>query len=405
MPTAPDRAEGSRSTEEAQIFTAEHEALRSSIRRWVDSEIEPHVDEWEHDGIFPDDLFKRAGDLGFLGLHYPERWGGSGGDYLTSIVLAEELSRCGAAAILMALAVQTDMATPAINAFGTDWQKEHYLAPAIAGTKIAAIAITEPDAGSDVASIRTTAVLNGDEYVVNGAKMFITNGSRADFCSLVVKTDPKAGSAGISLLLVDLKRPGISVSKPLDKVGMRSSDTVGLTFDDVRVPARNLIGLTPGHGFAQLMNQLQYERLINAVLSVAQARVTLDATVDYVRQREAFGRPLGDLQVVAHKLADVATELEAAHALVYTVVQEVGSGEFSDRRVSMAKKYGAQVQGRVADTCVQLHGGLGFMNESRIARQWRDCRLQRIGAGADEVMNEIIAKRMGLGTRRSGRGA
>src|SRR5699024_9644057 len=184
VPPAPDGAEGSRSTEEAQILTAEPEASRSLIRRWVDSAIEPHVEEWERDRVTPDDLFQRAGALGILGLHYPERWGGSGGDYLTSIVLAEELSRCGAAAIPMALAVQTDMATPAINAFGTDWQKEHYLAPAIAGTKIAAIAITEPDAGSDVASIRTTAVLNGDEYVVNAAKMFIKHGSRADFRSL-----------------------------------------------------------------------------------------------------------------------------------------------------------------------------------------------------------------------------
>ncbi|MDJ0490922.1 acyl-CoA dehydrogenase family protein [Rhodococcus qingshengii] len=379
------------------MFTDEHHALRKVIRRWVEQELEPHVDAWEEEGNFPDSVFRRAGELGLLGLHYDEKWGGSGGDYLTAVVLAEELSRCGCGAIPMALAVQSEMATPAIARFGTDWQKENYLAPAIAGTKIAAIAITEPGAGSDVAGIRSRAVRDGDDYLISGSKTYITNGTRADFMTFVATTDTSAKHRGIGLFLIDTDLPGFSVARKLKKVGMRSSDTAEIFLDNVRVPARNLIGEQEGKGFSQLMAQLQLERLVNAVLSVSQAQVSLDETIEFVRNRKAFGSPLGAHQVVAHKLADAATELAAARALVYSVAQQVEDGVPDDLTVSMAKKYAAQVQCRVADTCVQLHGGAGYMDEYRVSRQWRDSRLQRIGAGADEVMNEIIAKRLGIG--------
>lgn len=378
------------------MFTDEHDALRQVIRRWVSVELEPNVDDWEQSGHFPDDVFHRAGDLGLLGLHYPEQWGGSGGDYLATVVLAEELSRCGCGALPMAIAVQTDMATPAIASFGTDWQKENYLSPAISGNKIAAIAITEPDAGSDVASIRTRARRDGDDYVISGSKTYITNGTRADFCTLVATTNPDAGHRGIGLFLVDTDSSGFYAARKLDKVGMRSSDTAELVLDSVRVPARNLIGEVEGQGFKQLMAQLQMERLINAVLSVSQAAVTLEETLKYVQQRQAFGGALASQQVVRHKLADAATELAAAKALVYSNVESVDNGRPDDLQVSMAKKYAAQVQCRVADVCVQLHGGAGYMDEYRVSRQWRDSRLQRIGAGADEIMNEIISKRLGL---------
>ncbi|MEZ0050248.1 alkylation response protein AidB-like acyl-CoA dehydrogenase [Mycobacterium sp. MAA66] len=379
------------------MFTEEHESLRKSIRRWVSQELEPHVDEWEATGHFPDSVFRRAGELGLLGLHYPEEYGGAGGDYLAAVILAEELSRCGCGAIPMALAVQTDMATPAIARFGTEWQKHAYLAPAISGEKIAAIAITEPGAGSDVAAIRTRARRDNDSYVITGSKTYITNGTRADFCTLVATTDPSARHRGIGLFLVDTDLPGFSVARKLSKVGMRSSDTAELFLDEVRVPARNLIGEVEGQGFAQLMSQLQMERLINAVLSVSQASVALEETIEYVKNRHAFGAPLATQQVVAHKLADAATELAAAKAFVYSAAIKVGQGVPEDLEISMVKKYAAQVQCRIADVCVQLHGGAGYMDEYRVSRQWRDSRLQRIGAGADEVMNDIIAKRLGLG--------
>jgi alkylation response protein AidB-like acyl-CoA dehydrogenase len=380
--------------------TREHVALRSAIRRFVDREIVPHVAAWEEDGYFPNSIFKRLGELGYLGIRYPLEVGGGGGDYLTAVILAEELSRCGAGAIPMAVAVQTEMATPAIHMFGTTEQKENYLRPALSGSKIAAIAITEPDAGSDVASISTTARREGDSYLLSGRKTFITNGARADFCTLVATTDKKAKHAGIGLFLVDTNLPGFSTGRPFIKVGMRSSDTVELSLDNVRIPAANLIGGIEGQGFGQLMAQLQFERIINAVLSVSQARHGLAITIEYIKQRHAFGRPIGSFQAAAHKIADVATELAAAYSLTYSAISQVVLGnEADDTTVSMAKKYAAQVQGRVADLCVQLHGGMGYMEETLVNRQWRDSRLQRIGAGADEVMNEIISKRLGLGER------
>lgn len=378
------------------IFTPEHDELRASVRRFVGAELSPNVDAWEDAGSFPDSVFRRAGELGFLGLHYPEQWGGSGGDLAAEIVFVEEIAKAGCGAIAMALAVQTDMATPALGEFGTDDQKERYLRPAIAGTKIAAIAITEPDAGSDVAAITTRAALDGDVWRVTGTKMYVTNGVRADFLTCVVKTDPSAGHAGISLLLLDCDLPGVTVSRKLRKLGMWASDTAEISLDDVAVPASNLIGMEPGRGFAQLMWQLQYERMSGAAASLGYAEVILDETIEFAKVRRAFGRAIAGHQVVAHSLADAATELAAARALVYDTAWRILQGEYPVAEISMSKKYSAQVLNRLVDACLQVHGGMGYMHESRVSRAFRDVRLQRIGAGTDEIMNEVIAKRLGI---------
>jgi alkylation response protein AidB-like acyl-CoA dehydrogenase len=376
------------------IFTAEHDQLRSAVRRFVDTEVRPHVDGWEAAGHFPDDLFRRCGELGFLGLHFPTRWGGGDGDLATGLVFVEELARCGAGAIPMAISVQTHMATPALAEFGTDDQRERWLRPAIAGTKIGAIAITEPDAGSDVAAIRTRAVRDGDVWRVNGRKMFITNGTRADFLTLVAKTDPAAGHHGVSLLIVDTTLPGVRVSRRLEKLGMHSSDTAEIALDDVAVPATDLIGLEPDQGFAQLMWQLQYERLAGAAACVGHAAQTLADTIVYARERQTFGRPIAQHQVIAHKLADAATELSAARALLYSTAWAVMQGDYPVVEISMCKKYCAQVQNRLVDACLQVWGGAGYLEETGIPRAFRDARLQRIGGGTDEIMNEVIAKRL-----------
>src|SRR4051812_35208521 len=261
------------------IFSPEHDELRAAVRRFVAAEVRPNVEEWEAAGYFPDALFRRCGELGFLGLHFPTRWGGSDGDLATGLLFVEELARCGAGAIPMAISVQTHMATPALAEFGTDDQRERWLRPAIAGTKIGAIAITEPDAGSDVAAIRTRAVRDGDVWRISGRKMFITNGTRAHFLTLVVKTDPDAAHSGVSLFIVDTSLPGVSVSRRLEKLGMHSSDTAEIALDDVPVAAADLIGLEPGRGFQQLMWQLQYERLSGAAACVGHAAQTLDETI------------------------------------------------------------------------------------------------------------------------------
>jgi alkylation response protein AidB-like acyl-CoA dehydrogenase len=380
------------------IFTPEHDELRGAVRRFVEKELAPNVDEWEEARFFPDWVFERCGELGFLGLHYPEQWGGAGGDLAAEIVFIEELARAGTAAIAMAVSVQTDMATPALGEFGTDDQKERYLRPAIAGEKIAAIAVSEPDAGSDVAAITTRAERDGDTWIINGRKFFITNGARADFMTLVAQTQPGAGHSGISLFLVDTDLPGVSVSRTLDKLGMRSSDTAEIVLDDVHVPHANLIGLEPGRGFSQQMWQFQYERTSTAAACVGHAGWVLEQTIAYAKERRAFGKPIAEHQVIAHMLADAATELEAGKALLYDTVWRILQGEYPVAEISMAKKYCAQMQNRLVDACLQVHGGAGYMAEFPVSRAFRDARLQRIGAGTDQIMNEIIAKRLDIRT-------
>lgn len=377
------------------VFTGEHQEVRRTIRKFVETEITPHVEEWEKQGYFADWVFPRMGELGFLSLRYPEKYGGAGGDYFMGIVLAEEMARCGVGGLPMAVAVQTDMATPPIMQFGTGEQIKKYLMPALRGEKVACLGITEPNAGSDVASIETRAVRDGGHWVINGRKIFITNGVRADFITLVAKTSPDLGYNGVSLFLVDKGTPGFTVTRKLSKVGMRSSDTAEILFEDCRVPAENLLGVE-NRGFRQIMWELQGERLIGAAGAVAAAQKTFEKALEYARRRTQFGRPLVGFQVVAHKLAEMATEVEAARQLVYSTARKFAAGEYPVREISMAKLVGAQVSHRVADTALQIHGGYGYMMEYDVQRAWRDSRLNRIGGGTDEIMKEVIAKTLGL---------
>ena len=377
------------------LFTDEHEELRRSIRAFVEKELRPHAEEWEEAKDFPDHVFARMGELGFLGLHFDEADGGSGGDYLTMLVLAEEMARCGSGGVSMAVSVQCEYVTPPIARFGTPEQKARWLRPAIEGRRIGALGITEPGAGSDVAGITTKAIRDGDEYVVNGRKTFITNGCRADFLLLVAKTDPTQRHAGISLLLVDTDTPGFHVTRRLDKVGMLSSDTAELAFEDMRVPAASLLG-EEGAGFNQIMWELQGERLSAAAGACAGAQHTLESTIEYVQHREAFGKRIADFQSTRHKLAEMQTMIDAARALTYETAWRVQLGEYPVRAITEAKLLATRVHFEVADTCLQLHGGMGYMMEMPVQRAWRDSRLARIGAGADEVMLDYIAKAMGV---------
>jgi alkylation response protein AidB-like acyl-CoA dehydrogenase len=377
------------------LFTDEHDALRAQVRRFAEEELAPHAIEWERDGDFPNWVLKRMGELGFLGVRYPPELGGQGGDWGHAIVIAEEMARAGVASVGMAAAVQAEMATPPIHRFGTDEQKARYLAPAIRGERIVCLAITEPGAGSDVAAIETSAVRDGDGWVINGRKTFITNGVRADFCVLVTRTDKPSGYDGFSLFLVDSDLPGYQVSRKLDKLGMRASDTAELVFDDVRVPEAALLG-TEGKGFYQIMWELQGERLIGVAGSVAGAWLAFEKTLEYAKQRTAFGRSIGSFQVQRHRFAEMATELEAARQLTYDTALRWERGEYPVKEISMAKLYGGIVVNRVMNECLQVHGGYGYSTEFWIERAWRDARLIRIGGGTDEIMREVVSKLMGV---------
>ncbi len=378
------------------IFTDEHEQLRDSIRRFVIKELQPHAEEWE-ETTFPDWVFERMGELGFLGLDKPEHYGGQGGDYYTSLVLAEEMVHAHCGGVGMGIAVHTDMAMPPILAFGTEEQKQEWVVPAIRGSKILCLGITEPDAGSDVAGIKTRAVhdeTNG-EYVINGSKTYITNGHRAHAIVLVTKTDPDAGYDGFTLFLVPMDSPGVIREKRLEKLGMHASDTALLAFQDVRVPESAVLGRA-GKGFYHVMWELQGERLIGAAGSVAGAQHVFDRTLQYGKDRTAFGRPIGRFQAIRHKFAEMATKIETARQMVYTTAWRFHNGEYPVREITMAKLYAARIACEVADECIQIHGGNGYMKEYGIERSWRDLRLNRIGAGTDEIMLDLIGRSYGL---------
>jgi alkylation response protein AidB-like acyl-CoA dehydrogenase len=378
--------------EAAMPFTAEHDALRETVRDFVARELRPHADEWEAAEYFPDTVFPRMGELGLLGLRYPEEYGGQGGDYWSAIVLAEEMARCGSGGVGMAVSVQAEMATPPIFKFGSEEQKQRYLMPAIRGEKVAALGITEPDSGSDVAGVRTRAVRHNGGWRINGSKLFITNGVRCDFIVLVVRTGTQEeGAKGITLFLVDRQTPGFEVSRKLKKLGMHSSDTAELSFHDVDVPESAVLGEI-GQGFYHLMWELQGERLIGSAGSIAGAEVMFEETLRWCKGREAFGRPIAKFQVNRHKLVDLHTDICIAKNYVYSVAERWNNGEYPVAEISMAKLFVGQVTSRVADTCLQLHGGFGYMAEAHVSRYFRDSRLIRIGAGTDEVMKEIIAK-------------
>jgi citronellyl-CoA dehydrogenase len=382
------------------IFTDEHEDLRESMKSWVLKELAPHAEEWE-ESYWPDSVLHRMAELGYVGLCFPEEYGGQGGDYYYSLVRAECLSYANSGGLGMGLAVHTDMVLPPIELLGTEEQKQRYLVPGIKGEKIACLGITEPGAGSDVAGIRTTARRDGDEYVINGSKIFITNGARADFILLVTKTDPDAGHDGVTLFIVDLKDedgnhvPGFTVSRTLDKLGMHSSDTAELAFEDVRVPAENLLG-EEGKGFYHISWELQGERLVAAAGSVAGAERLFEKTLEYAKERQAFGRPIGKFQAIRHKFAEMATKIEAAKQITYATAWRFNNGEYPVREITEAKLYTSRVACEVADECIQIHGGYGYMKEYGIERAYRDVRLNRIGAGTDEVMLEVIGRSYGL---------
>ncbi len=376
------------------IFTDEHEQLRESIRNFAQKELAPHAEEWE-ETTFPDSVFTRMGELGLLGLDKPEEYGGQGGDYYTSLVLAEEMTHAQSGGLAMGVAVHTDMAMPPILAFGTEEQKQQWVVPAIKGEKILCLGITEPDAGSDVAGIKTRAVKDGDEYVINGSKTYITNGHRADLIVLVTKTDADAGYEGFTLFLVPMDAPGVIREKKLEKLGMHASDTALLAFQDVRVPETAVLGEV-GKGFYHIMWELQGERLIGAAGCVAGAQRCFDKTLEYAMEREAFGRKIGNFQAIRHKFADMATKIEAARQLTYMTAWRFQNGEYPVREISMAKLFSARTACEVADECLQIHGGAGYMKEYGIERVWRDMRLNRIGAGTDEVMLDVIGRSYGL---------
>ena len=373
-------------------FTAEHDAFRQMVRRFVETEIDPRVDEWEEARLWPaHELLKKMGDLGLLGLSYPEEYGGGGVDYWYNVVLLEELGRVDCAAVPMGIAVHTDMATPALAEFGSDDLKRRFLVPAIAGDMVSAIGVSEPDAGSDVASIRTRATVSGDEYVINGSKMWITNGTQADFITLLARTSGEHGFRGMSLIVVPTATPGFSVSRKLEKLGNHASDTAILTFEDVRVPQANRIG-EEGMGFVLQMQQFQRERLAGSLMSMAGMDKIVRMTIDYCRGRQAFGRPLIDNQVIHFRLAELLTEIEALRQLNYHCVRLLVAGEDLTKEVSMAKLKAGRLAREVADTCLQFHGGMGYVEEYPMARYFRDARLLSIGGGADEIMLGIIAK-------------
>jgi alkylation response protein AidB-like acyl-CoA dehydrogenase len=379
------------------LFTQEHEELRAQVRRFVESELTPHAQDWEREGYFADWVFKRMGDLGLLGLRYPPEYGGQGGDWGHALVLAEEMHRVGSGGVGMAIAVQAEMATPPILRFGTEEQKHRYLIPAIRGEKVACLCISEPNAGSDVAGIETTARRDGSEWVISGSKIFITNGKRADFCLLVARTEKDSpvgrNYEGFSLFLVDTDLPGLHVSRTLDKLGMRSSDTAEIVLEDVRIGGDALLG-EEGQGFPQIMWELQGERVVGSAGSIAGAQHALEATMDYARGRHAFGRPIAGFQVLRHAFAEMATEIEAARHLLYDVVMAWERGEYPVSEIAMAKLFAGLVVNRVMNRCLQIHGGHGYAAGSWIERAWRDTRLLRIGAGTDEIMREIVARTM-----------
>lgn len=374
-------------------FTAEHDLFRKSVRAFVEKELAPHALEWDEAGIFPKEIFKKFGDQNLFGMRHPEDAGGQELDYWYVVVLAEELARSRNAGLNMAMLVQCEMATPIISEIGTDEQKRTFVAPALSGDIIAALGISEPNAGSDVANLQTTARRDGDEYVINGSKMWITNGTRADFITLAARTGGP-GFGGISLLTFPTDVKGYSVSKKLEKVGNLSSDTAVLYFEDCRIPARYLLG-EENMGFYHVMTNFQGERLIAAVGAVATGFLMIQDALAYGNEREAFGRPIVKFQVWRHKFVELLTQLEAAKWLTYRAVEEFNDPETrggATRTISMAKLFAGDLLQKVAYECMQFHGGMGYVTETHVARAWRDARLLTIGGGTSEVMKEIIAK-------------
>ena len=382
-------------TAAAPLYGPEHIALQDSLRKFIDTEVNPHIDEWERAETFPaHELFAKMGKLGFLGVNKPVEHGGLGLDYSYAAAFAEGLSHIRCGAVPMAIGVQTDMATPALAKHGSDEVKREFLEPSIRGEYVACLGVSEVGAGSDVASIRTTARKDGADYIIDGGKMWTTNGTQSDWICLLANTAEGGGHRNKTLICVPMNTPGVSVAKKLKKAGMNASDTAQLHFDGVRVPQRWRIG-EEGMGFMYQMQQFQEERLWAGAGWQASAHVIRE-TIDYLRERQAFGKPLLDNQYIHYKLAELQTEVEAVGALFHKAVALYVGGEDVTQLASMVKLKGARVAREVADWCVQFWGGMGYIEETRVNRFWRDTRLGSIGGGADEVMMGIIAKGMGI---------
>ncbi|MEQ5834653.1 citronellyl-CoA dehydrogenase [Marinobacter sp. NFXS9] len=378
------------------LFTEEHDALRKTVRDFVEKEINPHCDEWEEAGTFPiHDVFGKLGKLGLLGIHKPEEFGGMGLDYSYNLVVAEELGTAHCGGVPLAVGVQTDMCTPALARFGSDELKREFLAPAIAGEMVGCIGVSEVGAGSDVAGMKTTARKDGDDYVINGAKMWITNSPSADFICLLANTSDDKPHKNKSLIMVPMNTPGISFSPHLNKLGMRSSETAQVFFDDVRVPQRNRIG-AEGTGFMMQMVQFQEERMWGAANVIKALEHCINVTIDYCRERQTFGQPLIDNQSIHFRLAELQTEVEALRALTYQACELHIQGKDVTRLASMAKLKAGRLGREVTDSCLQYWGGMGYMWDNPLSRAFRDVRLVSIGGGADEIMLGIICKLMGI---------
>lgn len=377
-----------------QRFREEHELFRQTVRRFVQDEIVPRVDDWEDARKIPREFFRRMGELGLLGVEYPVEHGGAEADFWMSVVLAEELARCRSGGVAFSVIVHTDMSSPWLARLGTEEQKSRYLPGVISGKTVCALAITEPGVGSDMAALATRARRDGDHWVINGAKTFITNGVYGDLYFVAARTgDTGPRHRQLSQFLVEKGAPGLKVTNELEKTGMWASDTAELAFEDVRVPHQNLLG-EEGRGFHQLAAGLQRERLMAAVLCVSASQQAIEDTQAYLAQRQAFGGPLTELQALRHRLADLATQVTAARHLTFHAADKFAAGEECVTEVSMAKLFATETASRVAFDAVQLHGGYGYMRETPVERFSRDYRLWTIASGTSEIMREIIAKRL-----------
>ncbi len=372
----------------------EHQAFRETVRKFVQNELAPRAREFDKNGRVDKSLYRKMGELGLLGIRYDHQYGGLGLDYSYHAVFLEELTLCDNAGVAMGIAVQTDMATPALHRFGSEELKQKYLVPAIRGEHVAAIAVTEPAAGSDVASIKTRAVRNGDDWIINGSKMYITNAATADWLCLLAVTDPGAGYGGFTQIVVPTDSPGFTYQL-LDKIGNKGSDTGLLFFEDVRVPVTNTIG-DAQRGFQQQMMQFQDERMVPVVMAPVGARHLWETTLKHCQERIAFGKPLSKMQVNQHKFVDMLIQITAAQELAYRCIRQMVRGDDATLDISMAKIFCTNIQQSVANTCVQLFGGAGYMYENPAGRAYVDARLASIGGGADEVMKQVVAKMLGI---------
>ncbi|MFS0885693.1 acyl-CoA dehydrogenase family protein [Aeromicrobium sp. 179-A 4D2 NHS] len=376
------------------LFEAEHEAFRDTVRTFLEKEVVPHHEQWEQDGIVPREVWSRAGELGLLGFMMPEEFGGGGvSDFRYNAVLQEELTRAGASGVGFAL--HTDLVSGYLLSYATDEQRQRWFPRFVTGEMITAIAMTEPGTGSDLQGIKTTAVREGDHYVVNGSKTFISNGINADFVIVACKTDPEAGAMGVSLIVLERGMEGFERGRNLDKMGMKAQDTAELFFDNVRVPVENLLG-TEGHGFIHLMEKLPQERLTISVVAAAACRTMIDMTLEYVKSRKAFGKPIGSFQNSRFVLAELETEQRIAQVFVDESIRALNAGTLTIEDAAAGKWWTTELQKKTADACVQLHGGYGYMSEYPISKAYLDTRIQTIYGGTTEIMKEIVGRSLGI---------